>query len=110
VTESGGDPSPRARLVAVAAYLGGLISGTVVLIVERHDAFVRFHAMQSIVTFSAALVAHLVLRGLGRVGAIATVPFVIAVTVLWVYLMVRAWRGERHHLPYVGAFADHLMK
>jgi len=32
------------------------------------------------------------------------------VIVLWVYLMVRAWSGERYHLPYAGAFADHLMK
>ena len=110
MTGTGEPPSSNARLLAALAYGGGLVSGIVVLSIERHDAFVRFHATQSVVTFSAALVAHLMLLGLGAVGRVATVPFVVAVAVLWIYLIVQAWRGERRHLPYVGAFADHLLK
>jgi uncharacterized membrane protein len=101
-------PSSHARVLAALSYLGGLLSGLVVLSLERHDPFVRFHAMQSVVTFSAALIAHLMLLSLA--GAMATVPFAVAVTGLWIFLIVNAWRGERRHLPYVGAFADHLMK
>src|SRR5215471_10265318 len=103
-------PSAHARLLAALSYLGGLLSGIVVLGTERHDGFVRFHAMQSVVTFAGVLVAHLALRGLGLVGLVASVPFVLAVAVLWIFLIVQAWRGERQHLPYVGAFADHLLK
>lgn len=102
-------PSP-ARIGAVLAYVGGLLSGVIVIVVERRDPFVRFHAMQSIVTFSALLVAHLVLRGFGLLGAVALVPFVMGVIVLWILLMVQAWRGERYHLPYLGTFAEHLLK
>jgi uncharacterized membrane protein len=103
-------PSSHARLLAALAYMGGLLSGLVVLGMERQDAFVRFHAMQSVVTFACVLVAHLALRGLGLVGLVASVPFVAAVAVLWIYLIVQAWLGQRQHLPYVGAFADHLLK
>ena len=103
-------PSPHARLLAALSYLGGLLSGIVVLGLEQHDGFVRFHAMQSVVTFSAVVLAHLALRGLGLVGLVASVPFVAGVALVWLYLIVQAWRGRRQHLPYVGAFADHLLK
>lgn len=110
MTDPGPGPTSHARLLGVLAYLGGLVSGIVVLAFERQDAFVRFHAMQSIVTFAAALVADLMLRGLGLVGMIAVIPFVLAVAALWIYLIVQTWRGERFHVPYIGVFADHLLK
>ena len=106
---AGGQPS-ASRLGAVLAYVGGLLSGIIVILIERRDPFVRFHAMQSIVTLSVLLVAHLVLRGLGLLGAVASVPFVIGVGVLWIALMIQAGRGERYQLPYLGAFAEHLLK
>src|SRR5262245_34030572 len=106
-----GTPVPtNSRLLGVAAYAGGLISGLLILALERQDGFVRFHAMQSSVTFAALLVAHLMLRGFGAVGVVASVPFVLAVIALWAALMIQAGRGERYHLPYLGAFAEHLLK
>ena len=92
------------------AYSGGLISGLLVIVLVRHDGFARFHAMQSIVTFSTLLVAHLLLGSFGTFGSVARVPFFVSVVVLWIYLMVCAWRGQRYHLPVVGAFAEHLLK
>jgi len=86
------------------------LSGVIVILVERRDPFVRFHAMQSIVTFGTLLVAHLVLRGFGLIGVIASVPFVLGVAALWIFLMVQAARGERFQLPYLGPFAEHLLK
>jgi len=103
-------PSSASRVGAVLAYVGGLLSGVVVILVERRDPFVRFHAMQSIVTFGTLLVAHLVLRGFGLLGVIASVPFVFAVAALWMFLIVQAARGLRNPLPYLGTFAEHLLK
>ena len=54
-----------ANVAAVLAYAFGAISGVVFLIIERKSAYVRFHAMQSTLTFLAvtvlllALVPHL---------------------------------------------------
>ena len=36
---------------AALCYVAGWVSGLVFLLVEKKDEFVRFHAMQSIVTF-----------------------------------------------------------
>lgn len=100
----------NARILAVLAYLGGVISGVVLLIVEKHDRFVRFHAMQSVVTFLGVLVVRLALAGLSVIGAVLLLPFVVAVVGLWIFLMVKAWHGESYKLPYVGDFAEHLLK
>ena len=100
----------NSRVVGVLAYAGGLLSGLLVLALERKDSFVRFHAMQSVVAFGAVVIAHLMLRGLGTFGAFAGVPFALSVVVLWIALMFQAFRGERYHLPYLGAFAEHLLK
>ena len=110
MTGSGGTPSSASRIGAVLAYAGGLLSGVIVILVERRDPFVRFHAMQSMVTFGALLIGHLVVRSFGMLGVIASVPFVLSVVGLWIFLMIRAGRGERYQLPYLGTFAEHLLK
>lgn len=107
-------PTPGSNLApnvaAVLAYVGGAITGIIMLIVEKRDRFVRFHAMQSTVTFLGVLVVHLMLRGLPLIGPLLYVPFVIGVVILWVILMFRAFNGETYKLPYIGDFAEHQLK
>ena len=98
------------HVVAVLAYLGGVITGIVVLYVEKEDRFVRFHAMQSTVTFLIVLVAHLALTGLPVVGRVLYLPFVLGVAALWVFLMVQAFNEHRYKLPYIGDFAERQLR
>lgn len=101
---------PASNVVAVLAYLGGALTGIVVLLIEKKDPFVRFHAMQSTVTFLLVLVANLMLRNVPVVGRLAYLPFAMAVTALWIVLMVKAFMGERYKLPYIGDFAERQLK
>jgi uncharacterized membrane protein len=105
---SSGPPNPR--FLATIAYAGGLVTGAVLLAVEKQDRFVRFHAMQSIVTFAGVLLAHLVLMGVPVVGLVFYLPFILVVVALWVFLMIKAWRGESYKLPYLGDLAEHLLR
>jgi uncharacterized membrane protein len=98
------------RLLAVAAYAGGLISGLIVLLLEKQNRFVRFHAMQSVVTFSGVVVAYLALTSVPVIGVVFDVPMRVAVVILWVFLMLKAWQGDSYRVPYVGDFAEHLLK
>jgi uncharacterized membrane protein len=107
---SGSGRGSNAELVAAIAYLGGAISGIAVLIAEKHDRFVRFHAMQSTVTFLAVLVAHLLLRSVPLIGGLLYVPFLVGVAVLWVYLMFQAISGKTFKLPYIGDFAEQRLR
>jgi uncharacterized membrane protein len=112
VTTPGPAPAgpPNPRFLATIAYAGGLVTGAVLLAVEKQDRFVRFHAMQSIVTFAGVLLAHLVLMGVPVIGLVVYLPFIVAVVALWVFLMIKAWRGESYKLPYLGDLAEHLLR
>lgn len=92
------------RLAAVLSYMLGLVTGIILLRVEREDRFVRFHALQSILFSSLTVVALLVLLMVG-VGVIAYALAVVAWAV-WAILMLRAARGELYQLPLVGRWAE----
>ena len=98
------------EVAAVLAYLGGLITGIVMLAVEKEDRFVRFHAMQSTVTFLIVLVAQLAMTGLPVFGRALYFPFVAGVAALWIFLMIQAFNGRRYKLPYIGDFAERQLR
>ena len=102
--------APVSNVVAALAYVGGPLTGIVVLVMEKKDQFVRFHAMQSTVTFLLVLVANLLLSNVPVVHWLASWPLVLAVTALWIVLMVKAFTGERYKLPYIGDFAERQLK
>ena len=92
-------------MAAAVAYAVGLITGLVLLVIEKDDRFVRFHAMQSTLTFSCVLVAHLILTGLPYIGRALYWPFIVGITMLWLFLMTQAFLGKVYKLPYVGDLA-----
>jgi uncharacterized membrane protein len=97
------DPKVKAAL----AYALGLISGLVVLAVEKTDPYVRFHAMQSVLAFTVIALMSLLLPTIPVIGSWPLVRFVflLGVVALWVVLMFRATQGEAYRLPYVGDIA-----
>lgn len=101
------------KLWAALAYTLGLISGIAVLLVarEKHDdQYVRFHAMQSVLTFAAIALSYILLPTIpiiGHIGAVRSL-FTMAVFCLWVLLLVKAVSGEAYRLPYVGDLAHSM--
>ena len=94
------------NVVAALAYTFGPIGGVLVLLIEKNDAFVRFHALQSIVTFSAVAVLNLVLRNLPLLAWTAGRPMLILTIALWVFLMFKALKRERYKVPVIGDFVE----
>jgi len=108
------------NLYAALAYLLGLITGVLMLLVAPKDKFVKFHAMQSIV-LSIALIALSIVLGIimmpltiMTLGMTAVLYWLVswiiwlAAFVLWLFLMYKAYSGERYVLPVIGKFADDL--
>lgn len=95
------------KLWAALSYALGLLSGLIVLAAEKDDLYVRFHAMQSVLTFSAVAFLYLLLPTIPIIGGIPPVraAFSIAVFFLWVLLIVKALMGEAYRLPYIGDVA-----
>jgi uncharacterized membrane protein len=89
------------------AYALGWITGVALLLIERENRFVRFHAMQSTIVFGvlcAFWFAGLSIPIIGWLISFMLIPPLSAV--LWVVLILKAYRGQRLKLPFVGDIAD----
>jgi len=90
-------------------YLFGFITGIVFLVVEKKSSFVKFHAMQSIITFLSLFVISLIIGMIPIIGLLVY-PIWILSLILWLLLMIKALRGERYSLPIVGKMAEEKVK
>jgi uncharacterized membrane protein len=86
-------------------YLLGFITGIVFLLVEKKSNFVKFHAMQSTITFLGLFVILMILGMIPIIGLLAY-PIWILSLILWLFLMIKALKGERYMLPIVGKMAE----
>jgi len=97
------------NIAGVLCYLGGWISGIVFLVIEQKDKFVRFHALQSIVTFGALTVASGLLSWIPLVGSFFGAVIGILAFILWIILMVKAYQGELYKVPLAGQVAEGIL-
>lgn len=95
----------------------GFITGVVILLVEKDDKYVRFHAMQSTLIFGGLFVINLVVGmvfgNLSFFGlAVTTINTLISLAglVIWIVSIVRAFRGEMFKWPIVGDIAEKQVK
>lgn len=106
---TGSTTSLEPNVAGLLCYLAGWITGLVFILIEKENKFVRFHAMQSIVTFGALTVLWIVfgiLWFIPVVGALLSAIGWILGVVLWILLMVKAYQGERFKLPIAGDIAE----
>ena len=83
------------------AYLLSMLTGLVFLLIERRDEFVRFHAMQSIITFGGLTLILIVLGFIPVIGPLlGLVGFIV-----WITLMITAFQKQRVKLPHTGTSA-----
>lgn len=90
------------------SYVLGPISGLIFLVLEK-DPFVRFHAMQSIVTFIGLFILDWAL--VLTVFLAILVPLVgILAFILWLILIYKAWQGQEWEVPIFGKVARQLLR
>jgi uncharacterized membrane protein len=109
---------PQSKPIAALTYLLGFVTGVVFLYLEPYDKdeFVRFHARQSIVFTIAWFAVNIVLGVFGAVlpGPLAAIiRFLqtllnIGFAVFWVFLMFKAYKGERYRIPELADWADSM--
>lgn len=98
------------NIAGALCYILGWITGIVFFLLEKENRFVRFHAMQSIVTFLPLTVLIWIIRGLFfwvpvMSWAILSLIWILTL-ILWLILMIKAYQGELFKLPIVGDFAE----
>lgn len=92
-------------------YVLGFITGIVFLVLEKDNKFVRFHAMQSIVTFLPLWIIGLIFSWMWLFGLwiLSTLIWLLSL-ILWLILMLKAFQGEKYKLPIVGDIAEQQTK
>ncbi|MCL2840754.1 MAG: hypothetical protein FWE05_08265 [Defluviitaleaceae bacterium] len=107
------------NLAAALSYILGPISGIVVLVMERENKFVRFHALQStlwflmlmVVSWVFSFVANILSRiwivgGIfGAFGALIGAALSIISIASAIYLIYKAYNNETCKLPIIGEVA-----
>ncbi|RZN63147.1 DUF4870 domain-containing protein [Methanonatronarchaeum sp. AMET6-2] len=109
------------NIAGALAYLLGFITGVILLVMEKDNQFVRFHAAQSTVVFAGIFVLFILFSVLSMVlgfvglGIITFVIWLIGILVwllalaLWLYLMFTAYKGNKTRIPVAAGLAEKLL-
>ncbi|MCP3030288.1 DUF4870 domain-containing protein [Halobacillus sp. A1] len=92
------------------AYILGFITGIIFLVIEKENEKIRFHAMQSTITFGAVFVISLIVNFIPIIGILISMILAPLSIVLWIILMVKAYQGERYQLPIAGKMAEDQLR
>lgn len=105
------------QFAAAMAYLAGPLSGAIILMAERSNRFVRFHAWQAILglgglgclalfflflAFAGLFVSPTAFMGLAWLSGITAAVWLVA----WLTCLVKAFGGAAFKLPVVGERAE----
>ncbi len=113
------------NVAGLLCYVLGWVTGLIFLLIDQRP-FVRFHAMQSLITFGGFHAIQLVLIFGGVMGGFASamsggflfgmISFLVygvlslAILVAWIICMVKAFQGQKFKLPIVGNIAENFAK
>jgi uncharacterized membrane protein len=109
MTTGGSTTGLEPNIAGLLCYLGGWITGIVFLVIEQRNKFVRFHALQSIVTFGALTVASALLSWIPFFDDVFSAVIGILALILWILLMVKAYQGELYKVPVAGHVAEGIL-
>ena len=94
------------NVAGLLCYLVTWVSGLIFFLIEKDSKFVKFHAMQSIITFGALIIIMWIAAVIPFVGWVISALAGILILVLWIVLMIKAYKGEKYKLPIAGDLAE----
>lgn len=105
------------NVAGLLCYVLGWVTGIIFLLIDKRP-FVRFHAAQSIVVFGGLQAINIIVAivfgagfmmmgGFGVFGLGTAIYGLISLValILWVFLMVKAYQGEKFEVPVAAGIA-----
>jgi uncharacterized membrane protein len=116
-TALGLDSNVGAMLCYMPICAIGLVYSIIVLVTEKSNKFVRFHAFQSLLLIAAYVVGIIAVSIVGGIlaqisgllaGLFSLVSFVLVIAFigLAVFGCIKAYQGAEFKLPFIGDLAD----
>ncbi len=87
------------NVAGLLCYVLGWVSGFVFILIEQENKFVRFHAMQSIISFGTITIIEGVLGWIPVIGTFFAWILSVISFILCVVLMVKPIRGQHTICP-----------
>lgn len=103
---SGSSTGLEENVAGALAYAFGFITGVIFLVIEEDSNFVKFHAIQSIITSLSLYLIFYILGWIPLLGIFISflmIPFIIAVILFLIY---KAYKGKMFKLPIIGDIAE----
>jgi uncharacterized membrane protein len=101
------------NIAAALTYFLGFVTGILFLIMEKENKTVRFHAMQSTIV-SVVWVVVVVILGMFLFflpfGWVISNLISLAGLLVWLFLMYKAYTGEKFMVPVAGEMAENQVK
>jgi uncharacterized membrane protein len=108
VAQPGGLSETAAGVVAYITIIPALLF--LVMNPYNRSSFIRFHAWQSIFFGIAVAIIHFVLGVIPILGWMLLFPVALALLALWIFVMIKASKGERYKIPFIGNLAEQAAK
>lgn len=101
------------NIASLLCYLLVWVTGIIFYLIEKDNRTVRFHALQSVLTFLPLTIVYWFVSFLfwwNVIGYILGMLIGIIMFILWIVLMIKAYQGVRYKLPIVGDMAENATK
>ena len=105
------------NLVAALSYLLGFVTGVVILMTEKDDKFIRFHAWQSTLATGGLFILSILVGIVLSPLKILTVILDLLNILFWILIagvifvsFVRAYRGQMFKWPIFGKWAQKYVR
>lgn len=93
------------NVASAACYVLTWLTGIIFLLMEKDNKTVRFHAMQSILTFLPLTIICVIIGMIPFIGIISLLIWLVMV-ILWLVLIIKTFQGEKFMVPVVGEMAE----
>ncbi|UQZ34658.1 hypothetical protein C2I18_14670 [Paenibacillus sp. PK3_47] len=98
------------HIAAAICYFFPFIGGIVFLALEKRSRFVLFHALQSLITFGALMIVHVLCGFLPLIGAFISALVSLATFAVWLLMIYHALGGRWYKLPWAGHLAESQLR
>lgn len=98
------------NVASALCYVFAWLTGLIFYLIEKENKTVRFHAMQSILTFLPLTVLAYLFVWIPFIGWIIRYLIGLIMFILWIVLMIKAYQGEKFKVPIVGDIAEKQIK
>lgn len=98
------------HIAGALCYFFPFIGGVVFLALEKRSRFVMFHALQSLITFGALMILHVLSGFVPFLGALMSAILSLCSLAVWLIMIYQALSGKWYKLPWAGDIAENQLR